>query len=94
MHFFTSLFPLFAVQAVAMVQNMSREFTERTCGAPPPSPEMRHVQHEMSLQPRDTPKEGIEVATYFHVVTTSEREPWVPGEMIAEQVRDSSAEYI
>lgn len=69
-----------------MVRKMPQEGVERTCGTPPPSAEILKVHKEMSLQPRTTPRENIEVATYFHVVQSPERKTWVNRQMVAEQV--------
>lgn len=80
------IFSFLAVQAMAMVRKIPLERIERTCDTPPPSAGMLEVHRKMSLQPRATPKESIEVATYFHVVSSLERKTWVDRTMIAKQV--------
>jgi hypothetical protein len=86
MRFFIFIFPILAVQATVMVRSLSQGGIRRTCSTPPPSAEMLELYQEMSLQPRDTPRESIEVATYFHLVSAPDRKSWVGSRMLANQV--------
>ena len=79
---------LLAVQALAYVSRLPQGRTARTCSTPPPSVEILQAHRKMRLQPRDVPQGSIQVAAYFHVVRSPEREKWVTPTMISNQVCD------
>lgn len=84
---------LLAVQALAYVSRLPQGRTERTCSTPPPSDEIVRAHRRMRLQPRDVPPGSIQVAAYFHVVRSPEKEKWVTAAMISNQVCDSPREF-